>query len=107
MFEIHFVDSENRPVIVCDICGEQLKDAAMSAVVFDNTASLGTKVKAFYVHKGERFENNTCHDQADSLILGKGGDPGWKEMKAYLADLTHNIGFPPSEIAEYEKNRSC
>jgi hypothetical protein len=105
MFEIHFVNGQNCPVIVCDICGEQLKDAATSAVVFNNTALIGSRVKALYVHKGH-IDNKTCHAQADSLILGKGGDPGWQEMKTYLADLTHNIGFPPSEIAEYDKQRS-
>jgi hypothetical protein len=34
MFEIHFVDGNSCPVIVCDMCGERLKEVGKAATVF-------------------------------------------------------------------------
>lgn len=105
MFEIHTVNGKNCPVFVCDMCGEQLIDAGKSAVVFDNFASPGSKLKALHVHKGP-IDGKTCHQEADSIIRSGGGTPGWQEMKAVLTELAHNTGFPPDEMAKYDKRLS-
>lgn len=105
MFEMHTINGENCPVLVCDMCGDQLKDAGKSAVVFDNFAPQGSKLKALHVHKGT-IDGMTCHQEADSMIRAGGGTPGWVEMKAGLVDLAHNAGFPPAEMVKYDKTRS-
>ena len=105
MFEIHKINDKNSSVIVCDMCGEQLKDAGKAAVVFDNFAPHGSKVKALHVHKGT-IGGKTCHQEAEAMIISGGGTPGWQEMKTCLADLAYNIGFPPAKMAEYDKQRN-
>lgn len=104
MFEIHTVNGENCPVLVCDMCGERLVNAGTSAVVFDNFAPQGSKLKALHVHKGS-IDGKTCHQEAEDLIRSGGGTPGWQEMKTCLADLAHNIGFPPDQMAAFDRQR--
>ena len=104
MFEMHIIQDQNCPVLVCDMCGERLTEAGKSAVVFDNFASPGSKIKVLHVHKGQ-IEGKTCHQEADAIIKSGGGTPGWQEMKACITDLAHNIGFPPHEMDQYNKTR--
>jgi hypothetical protein len=87
------------------MCGERLTEVNKAAVVFNNFASQGSKIKALHVHKGQ-IDGKTCHQEADAIIKSGGGTPGWQEMKACITDLAHNIGFPPSEIVQYDKIRS-
>jgi len=105
MFEIHKIDGRNCPMITCDICGERLTEAGKAAVVFNNGAGNGAKLRTLQVHKG-RIDGRTCHEEADNRFRAEGGMPGWEEMKTFLADAVHNIGFPPEELAEYDRRRS-
>lgn len=106
MFEIHTIDGNNCPVLVCDLCGERLTDAGKAAVVFDNFVSSNSKITAFHVHKGP-IDGKTCHAEADTLIRAAGGTPGWQEMQRALTDLVANSGFPAEKMAKYDKRASC
>lgn len=105
MFEVHVINGQNCPVFVCDMCGDRLAEAGKAAIVFDNFALQGSKIKALHVHKGT-IDGRTCHEEADKLIRAGGGTPGWQEMKRCLTDLTANCGFPAEEMAEYAKRDS-
>lgn len=102
MFEIHTINGQNCPVLVCDLCGERLTDAGKAAVVFDNFAPNNAKLKALHVHKG-KIDGKTCHEEADSLIKAGGGTPGWQEMRSCLTDLVTNVGFPLEDMVKYDK----
>jgi hypothetical protein len=104
MVEIHFVEGRSCPVIVCDMCGERLSDPGKAAAVFANFGESGGKVRALLVHKG-KIDGRTCHEEAEALIRKEGGNAGWHEMKAFLADLVHNAGFPAKELADYVKRQ--
>lgn len=92
MFEIHTIDGINCPVLVCDLCGEQLTDAKKAAVVFNNFAPNKSKLTALHVHKGN-IDGKTCHEEADLIITTGGGTPGWQEMTTCLDDLLKNTGI--------------
>jgi hypothetical protein len=104
MFEIHTINGDNCPVLVCDICGEQLTEVGKAAVVFHNFSPKDSKLKALHVHKGS-IDGKTCHHEADLIIRSGGGTPGWQEMRTCLADLAHNIGFTPAAMAKFDKRR--
>lgn len=105
MFEIHTINGQNCPVLVCDMCGDKLNDAGKAAVVFNNFAPHGSKITALHVHKGN-IDGKTCHDEAEAMIRAGGGTPGWQELKACLVDMVHNSGFPPDEMAKYDTRHS-
>lgn len=104
MIEIQFIEGVNCPLLFCDVCGERVTDAGNAAVVFDNFAPNGARVKALTVHKGN-IDGRTCHQEADSLIAGGGGRPGWQELKRHLVDLAANVGFPAKAMQTYDESR--
>lgn len=101
MLEIHCIDSWNCPVVVCDICGERLAEASKAAVVFQNFQQDGAKLRLLHVHKG-RIDGRTCHQEAEALLGAPKASVGWQELKAFMVDLSHNVGFGPAEMVEYD-----
>lgn len=102
MLEIHKIGGNNCPIIVCDMCGEKLDEASKAAAVFENFTPEGSKLRLLHVHKGS-IDGRTCHAEAEALLAKNGGAVGWQEMKAFLADLAANAGFPGAEMAEYDQ----
>ncbi|WLI13888.1 MULTISPECIES: hypothetical protein [Pseudomonas] len=102
MIEIQIVDGINSPMLFCDVCGERIEDAGKAAVVFDNFRQNGERAKTLHVHKGS-IGGKTCHHEAELIIRSGGGTPGWQELKRHLCDLAHNVAFPASVMAEYDK----
>jgi hypothetical protein len=37
------------------------------------------------------------------MIKADSGSPGWQELRSNLCHLLHNVGFPPDEMAYYDK----
>lgn len=104
MLEIHCIDGRNCPVIVCDICGDRLAEASKAAAVFQNFMPDGAKLRLLHVHKGS-IDGHSCHAEAEALLGMNGEATGGQEMKAYLADLAANAGFPAAQMMEYEERR--
>lgn len=105
MLEIHSINGHNCPVIVCDMCGERLNNAAKAAVVFQNFQPEGAKIRMLHVHKGN-IDGHTCHQEAEALLSAGGKNMvGWEEMKTFLSDLVDNAGFPPHDIEAHVSRR--
>lgn len=92
MIEVHVHEALSCPVVVCDICGEPLREANKSAAVFANWKPNGAKVPVLFVHKGS-IDGRTCHAQADAKLKAAGEDPGWQELSTFLRDLASNVGL--------------
>lgn len=104
MIEIQSTNGRNCPMLFCDICGERIAEASKAAVVFDNFAPNGSRVKVLTVHKGD-IDGRTCHQEADSLVAAGGGRAGWQELKQHLVDLAANVGFSAEAMHAYDKSR--
>jgi len=102
MIEIQMTEGYGSPLLFCDVCGERITEAGKAAVVYDNFRNDGERVKILYTHKGN-IDGKTCHHEAELIIRSGGGTPGWQELKRYLTDLAHNVGFPASAMVEYDK----
>ena len=102
MIEIQSSNGINCPLLFCDICGDRITDAGKAAVVFDNFAPNGARVKVLLVHKGN-IDDKTCHQEADSIVASGGGRPGWQELKQHLVDLVANVGFSAKAMQAYDE----
>lgn len=102
MIEIQMIDGNSCPILFCDVCGERVEDASKAAVVFESLRPDGERPKALHVHKGS-IDGKACHHQAELIIQAGGGTPGWQEWKLYICNLAHNVAFPASEMAVYDK----
>lgn len=102
MIEIQMVNGHSSPMLFCDVCNERIRDASKAAVVFDNFRPDGERFKALHVHKGS-IDGKACHHEAELIIQAAGGTPGWQEWKRYICDLAHNVAFPASAMAAYDK----
>jgi len=96
MIKIIFQKGTLIPVIICDICGKQIKDAQMGAVVHSLTdLSEQQKLDVLYAHKG------ACHDAAEKqFVKGNRRGSGWEELSIHLYYLCYNTGMTPQKIEE-------
>lgn len=80
MIQIHAIDERSCLVVICDICGERIIDAAKAVIVFGNFMPNGSRSDFLAVHK-RNIDGKLCHKKADDLLVSQGKHPGWAEMK--------------------------
>ena len=77
------INGKVAPIVVCDACGERIKDATMAAVLTSGAIVDGDSAEVKHVHKGQ------CHDAMEKTIDGH----GWEEMDRHLLQLIYNAGL--------------
>jgi hypothetical protein len=87
-FAMHIRPGGGAAVIVCDQCGEHIRDAGMATVYWQRTETTGS-VAIFIVHK------QPCHSAFDAERNAK----AWPtmELRHFMADVADNIGMPPED----------
>ena len=77
-------------VIVCDVCGKEIQNAGLGAVVYRKPPyEFDEYLEPFFAHKGP------CHRQLERRF-GSNLVP-WDELSEFFEQLHHNTGFGERE----------
>lgn len=89
MSKIYRQNGRHAPAIVCDVCGELIRDAEM-AVAMRTSATMkeGETCEVRFAHKGK------CHDQLEDEL----GHASWITLSDHLYRLVTNCGLPPERL---------
>ena len=83
------------PVIVCDACGERIRDAGCGVYLYNRDLfEIGEFREPLFAHKGR------CHDRLGGTSSLDPRHRPWDELKVFLANLSHNTGFDDREEVE-------
>ncbi len=83
MISVLYSEGRNFPLVVCDQCGEAIKNAELGMVAFGETREEGKYQELAFLHKG----------QCDKTFKeGEKRPGGWMELSHFLARLCHNAG---------------
>lgn len=95
MIKIQFIEGKYAPIIVCDICGQHIKDAEDAVAVNTSPSDNNEVLDVLHVHRGD------CHNSADQKL---GGVAGYSDMDFHLFNLIHNSGLSLDKLRERSNN---
>ena len=73
------------PVIVCDACGERIRDAGCGVYLYSRDVfEIGEFREPLFAHKGR------CHDRLGGTSSSDPRHLPWHELKVFLANLRDN-----------------
>ncbi len=83
------------PVIVCDVCGKDIENAGLGAVVYRKPPyEFDEDLEPFFTHK------RACHRQLETRF-GSNLVP-WAELTEFLRQLDHNTGLGYQKLMSSE-----
>jgi len=98
MIKVLYKEGRFIPVVVCDICGQQITEARNGAVANTWTEDIQEPgyVEILYAHKG------ACHDIAEARLSQKSQTIGWEELSHHLLYVVRNAGLTIENLEKLE-----
>lgn len=88
MIQVLYKDGRSIPLMMCDLCGEPIRDASMAMVAYEEHDEEDQNVTFAFLHKNE------CDMSYKGGQRRKGG---WVELRHFLVNLLHNTGLQKGE----------
>jgi hypothetical protein len=97
MIKVLYAEGRYRPIVLCDVCREQIVDAKKAVATSNMKVVAGNFTGAIYAHKGK------CHDEAEAN-LGK-AHAGWVDLETHFLQLLYNAGWRPEHLQEWQERQ--